>query len=517
MRYASFVLLFAWSAPADVVVIGTVRDADSRQVIPNAKVRLAGFRLADGKGPMSLDLTVVTDRDGAFLAKLPGTGYEVVARGKANGYRSHPDSTLARNGQVLRITGDSTRVEVLVYRVSELHGTVVDEVSRKPIAGAAVQLWDIRWARGIRHAGPIGGARTVTDSSGNFSFRNLTPNEYYVEATASSGGSEKGRAYRPAFFPATPRSEAGLAIGAGTRLDVGNIILRSVPVRKITGRITGDCERGRRFQVEAVPASPRRYPPVATVTGTCGGVFELQQIPEGHYEVTIRSESGQPADGLYGASEVRLQGRDGEVTLQAVGIATLRTLIRWPEDVERPEVTQPVVTLKRGGETWQREGSSEAPIWDATPFREYELQCQPPPGWAVTRVSMNGAPAPGTWKADGGRQDQLELTLAPRSATVTGEIKGGELKGDSAQTVILVIPWPLRGSAEYPEHETVPVLESRYQMNLAPGSYRMLGLRRDDLAQMEKPYLLREVAAKAAEVKLGEHQQRLVDLELPRH
>ncbi|MBL8227072.1 MAG: hypothetical protein JNL98_01290 [Bryobacterales bacterium] len=499
------------AAMLEPVVRGTVRDADSMRPVAGAKVRIAGFRLDRGEGPPGVDVTIVADERGEFLAKLPGVGYEIVLRGEADGYLSHPDATLSREGRAIRIAKDTTTADVLIYRVAELRGTVLDEGSRKPVSGATVQLWEARWLRGRRRASPIRGSRTITDEKGVFAFRNLTPNEYYFQIAGPTEGPSKNRAYLRTFFPAIPGFGGGFLLATGSRIDAGSVLLLQGGVQGIKGRIAGDCEPGQRFSVQAEPIGQFRDQPVAEASGVCGKSFEMKGLSEGDYWVWIRAEADAPEQQRYGVAQARVKGEDSQITVEARALAALSVSAVWPEGTEAPELTHPLVDLS-GPDMWLRKGDRRQEIWDVVPTGEYWLRLRPPGGWAVTRTLLNGTPATGLWVPGELNTHRIEITLARRTAVVSGEVKGA----GSDQATVLVVPWPLRGAPEYPEHEAIPVRDGSYRATVAPGRYRVFLVRRAGAAEMEKPFLLGGAAARAAEVEAGENEYRTLNLELKR-
>lgn len=157
--------------PAGAVIpgiAGTVRDAISSAVIPDAEV---GLYLVDGGDYIGVDWTT-TNTSGyySFSDLAPGEEYAVYVSGW--GYEYFETAPFAYSGTLV------TKNITLMPLPRSISGTVEDDNTYDPIEGADLELymdqggyweaWD--WA--------------VTDSSGVYVFFGLDADEYYIDASA---------------------------------------------------------------------------------------------------------------------------------------------------------------------------------------------------------------------------------------------------------------------------------------------------------------------------------------------
>jgi hypothetical protein len=157
-----------------------------------------------------------TDDKGAFsLWVKPGT-IEIAA--SADGYADATDDVFVPNGKL-----EPVRVELVLTPEATLAGTVIDAVSREPVAGARVMVGRSTW-------GWDDGETTFSDAQGKFRVGKLVPKRYVVTARTSTG------------FGKTASVLVGLA------QTIEGVTVELHPAFRIDGRIVdaatrADCDR----------------------------------------------------------------------------------------------------------------------------------------------------------------------------------------------------------------------------------------------------------------------------------
>lgn len=165
------------------------------------------------------------------------------------------------NGVVQRLGGSLT-------------GSVLDSSSGAPIAGATVRVYQL----GQGYAT----ADTTTDASGHYSFANLLPGSYQIDALAVGYASET---YDNVPFGGDPASRTTVVVGAGATVTGINFALD--PEAAIVGTVTGNpAVPGSSFCVTARPIVGTWE---RTDCGRIGSTFRISKLPAGQYTVVYSS------------------------------------------------------------------------------------------------------------------------------------------------------------------------------------------------------------------------------------
>lgn len=231
---------------------GVVRDADTGAAL--AKARVAS-RTAGGGAVMGVE----TDEKGTFrLANIPEGNYEVMA--VAEGYLvPAPQRAEAR-------PGGGSELAFALARGAVIAGDVRDEITGKPVAGAALVLG----GRGAERSAPP--FRPLkTDAGGRFAIGGVAPGDDYILEVRAQG-------YQRARAPLPPVGPAGLA---GVRVAVTR-------GGRISGRVVdaGGAPVGREAHVFAKPEGSSE-PAEELHRALVGedGRFALEALADGTYLV----------------------------------------------------------------------------------------------------------------------------------------------------------------------------------------------------------------------------------------
>jgi hypothetical protein len=131
-------------------------------------------------------------------------------------------------------------------------------------------------------------APAVTDKEGRFEFKALAPGEYEILANPlEAGGSE----FAPTYFPnAADRLGAErIAAKSGTELTGYDIVLRSGPFFKVSGRVLDDGGRPAARATVTVETNDAVY---GTAAADAEGAFEIEHVPATELHVSAVSKQG---------------------------------------------------------------------------------------------------------------------------------------------------------------------------------------------------------------------------------
>jgi len=229
----SLALLAPALAAQTVMVEGTVANSVTRAPLAGVTVRFFGHRN---------NYEAPTDAAGGFRIRdvAPDT-YSVMAAatGFSTGWAELPVDG-GTGPPPLRLT---------LAPFPDLAGQVLD-AERRPVPNTAVQA--LR-----RRNVPV---PVTTDDAGRFRFSHLEPGEYVLQAMPPPAkDSAEATEVAPTFFPnVTDRAQAtAIAVTAGNDLAGYDIVLQSVPVLRVSGRVLderGDPAAGAAVQITTATA-----------------------------------------------------------------------------------------------------------------------------------------------------------------------------------------------------------------------------------------------------------------------
>ena len=170
---------------------------------------------------------------------------------------------------------------------ASLEGVVARLGTGEPLARATVTL--------ARDRSPFQVLSTTTDASGRFSFPNVSPGEYRLQA------SHQGP-YIPAEYGQRKRGERGIPITIQPGQKITEIRLELAPTGSISGRILDrDGEPLGRAEVQALQSfyqdGHRGLYPVQTVMTNDLGEYRLRLLQPGRYWIRARVLNPQEAQG----------------------------------------------------------------------------------------------------------------------------------------------------------------------------------------------------------------------------
>jgi hypothetical protein len=170
---------------------------------------------------------------------------------------------------------------------ASVEGVVTRLGTGEPLARATVTLSNDRQ--------PSQALSTTTDASGRFSFSNVPPGEYRLQASRQGP-------YIPAEYGQRKPGERGIPITIGPGQRITEIRLELAPTGSISGRILdSDGEPLGRVEVQALQSlyqdGHRGLKPVQTVPTNDLGEYRLRLLEPGRYYIRARVLNPQEAQG----------------------------------------------------------------------------------------------------------------------------------------------------------------------------------------------------------------------------
>jgi hypothetical protein len=278
VKLAAWALLAPVLAAQSVTVSGTVTNAITHEPIAGAKVVVFASDIRDLK----------TDEQGKFRAE--GIRGCCTILFDKDGYEAVGSSRLQFHAAT-----DPEPIHVTMLPWPTLRGRVLDP-ERRPVAEAAVSA-----------VGLSGGQESATtDAAGVFRFAHIRPGEYVLQAVPKDLRPSTDSEIAPTYFPnVTEREEATrVTLQAGTDLAGYEIVLRRVPVFRVSGRVLD--ERGEPAPGATVESTTARVKAASREDGT----FELGRVRPGEAWLRAQLQRGDVA--VRGFASVLVTTRDIE-------------------------------------------------------------------------------------------------------------------------------------------------------------------------------------------------------------
>lgn len=444
----------------------------SAQTVEVSVVDSAGGPVAGVKVELRQDAKSVqqatTDAQGAYrFDSLPDGDY--TAEFTKAGYRSENRGAPARRPFHVTAGGNPVHLDVRMLHLGQISGRVLG--ADKAVAAADVQLI---------LAGHFIGQMIRTDSTGTFHFVDVDPGTYMLSARATKASAappdEDGRKFGwvRTWYPNAPDSLGAakvVVVAGGSDLPGQDIVLRAMPVHRVTGRVLSD--RGEPLPGVTVNAAPPEEFATAefelSTSSKDDGTFELA-VPDGAWRVSAEAKM----DGVlrYSAIAETVAGHD--IDRQELRLTPPFTITG---KVVRVPTGTPAETRPMGISLSPIMGSSfvaVAPTQEDGSFRVpnlapglYRFQPTPPgPPYYLASIEMNGRDVVGEW---------VEIGASPLPVTITYRADGGTVRGtveDCGGATVVVAPQT--ATLQYAEfvRQTKCQQGGRFEITgLRPGEY----------------------------------------------
>jgi len=292
--------------PPDAVrpeIRGIVLERDLNQIVPDAEITIYFNGSEVGK--------TTSDYQGAFRFQGTELGiYSLFAR--KPGYGHEPTLSTTNN----QVNLDSPRlireITVVLSRVGEIRGRVVDAESREPLSNFPVRISPLIYARGSKLVSP-NWREVRTDSEGRFA----TPVAAgrYITVIAPkllgapqflkefSGEDTKGvdQDYERSYWPGGGglASVHGEEVPAGAVRDVGTIEVRKTTFYRLLVSVAEPgCKAGEIVQIVIGNLSDMYATPDGRGETECGKSFLVRNLQPGRYALNLFQTRGGPKDTL---------------------------------------------------------------------------------------------------------------------------------------------------------------------------------------------------------------------------
>jgi protocatechuate 3,4-dioxygenase beta subunit len=526
-------------APRGTAIMrGQIIAADNGAPIRRAQVRINSPEAREGR-------VATTDQQGRFeIKELPAGRYTMTASKGGFVSLQYGQRRPSESGTPIEL-GDGQTMEKIVIalpRGSVLGGRITDEFG-EPVANAIVTAFRYAYAGGARRMTPAGqNARDTTDDQGSFRLFGLPPGDYYVSATLRGAGPEvtdpmgEPSGYASTYYPGTANvAEAGrIALGVSqenTGVSFGLIATRLV---RVSGQVLmSDGAPATNGMVMAMPATATGRPALAMQQGGAGnridanGTFRLTNVAPGRYQIQARAG---------GNREFELARLDLSVGAEDVeGI----TLVTAPGAIINGSVVsdtgEPFDFRSQQLQVGVRAGSPDSPglgpgmassrvgdDWSFTLRNINEpvvIRAQPPQGWAMKSVFINGQDITDTPTEfpSGQTVSGMKIVLTKKIASLTGLVT--DAKGNPVLDAT-VVAFPANEKLWTFQSRFIkaarPDQEGKYRITAlpGPGDYLVVALQGLEDGQAGDPEFLSSVKELATRLELGEGESKAVDIKL---
>jgi hypothetical protein len=507
-------------------VTGRVIDSESKRPIGGAKLQMLG--LQHGRNG-----TTTADLNGEFgFDKLPAGSYMFLA--SADGYRDGPTS------QIDVSAGASLTIELTLIPEAGIAGRVVDEESRRPVAGITVKALREHRDFGSRRVTEAG--HGITNKAGEYALSGLMPGKYFLVAEPPPADAPRkspagGLFPVPTWHPdALHKIDAvPVYVTAGHRYDGTDIHLRKAAGYVVSGAISGlpEIPDLKELTVRLAAEGESLYGE-RIATPDARGMFSFADVVPGNYTALLLCKTKDTRPGVQGATHLLAFA---DVLVDKSDVKDLRLPVRWPIAIsgsasvdDSPDAdlkgvhvmltpTDGVVSGAYPQAELNGDGGFELPSCD--PVR-YAVGVRAPAGMYVRSITFNHRdvlPSDIIDASNGG--GKLEVFFHKGGAELSGSVEtqsgavptNAETTDPEARTLAVLIPvdWSPDWAIDL---RTGGIDKGSFEIrNIRPGTYYALALEQA-LALWRNPGLVREMQSRGETVTLNEDEHLSVHLKL---
>ena len=393
------------------------------------------------------------------------------------------------------VTGAGADTESLLLKLAPdavITGKVLDEAG-EPVRHATVTLYYESHQEGVDRV--YAGLSTQTDDLGTYEFTPLIPRTYFLSATATPWyavhpTSDPNRsqpapaidrsldvAYPTTYYPDVTEADSAnpIPIRGGERVQV-DFHLNPVPSLRLTFHVPGEANTGffSSPQLEQPAFDGSVNVPFRDARVISPGVFEINGIPAGRYNIRLQGQGPGPALQMNGV-ELSQQAEEIDAST-AEALSSVKVSVQMPGTTNLPQ--QLAVGLLSGSrraaiERLDSKGEAE---FQQIPAGHYEVQAWGPrKRYWLSRMTADGAEVSGhTLTLTPSASASLSLTLVAGTAEIHGTAKRAG-KGFAGAMVVLVPNNP-EGNRDLFRRDQSD-LDGTFSLNaVVPGSYTIVAI-----------------------------------------
>jgi len=427
------------------------------------------------------------------------------------------------------------KADFALPRTSAVEGRLVDEFG-DPVPGVTVLMARVFVAAGKRRLAPISlGTMPTrpTDDLGQFRVFNLPPGDYYVLAVSGPfAGADDPSGFAPTFYPGTRVATQAQPIHLDSGRDVRDVsfVLAASPMATMSGSIvdaSGQPVPGANLMLYPTTGGDIRLAMMARLVADADGSFTFRNVTPGAYVIQAFGRpqgGGNLARAPFGSLALDVpDGGRSDLVVQ-IGGATARGHISFEGTATppRPGVVlvfpQPAdfITAPAGGGPPQTVTHDDWTFEVSNMSGRRVIRVTVGGPWVLKRVTLDGrdiTDEPVDFRT--GDINGLEVTLTSSAATVTGTVTDGG--APAAGYGVLV----------FSDDQTKWTFPSRFiaaggpnqqgvfrVTGLPPGSYRVIALPANEVADAQEPETLVKLVPLSTGVVIGEGETQTVTLKL---
>jgi len=532
------------------VIGGKVVGADTGRALRRARVVVTGA----GRSHVAS-----TDDQGRYrISGLPPGSYSVTAAKSGYVDGAFGQRRSLRTGTPVELTDgqQAANIDLKLARGGVVTGHVLDEEG-EPLARAMVTVLRQQYVRGEKQLTPAGWDQT--DDRGQYRVFGLAPGDYYVSATAGGfeqnmrqaiaglgGGVEQtsdSTGYAPTYFPGVITAADATKVKLAAAQELGSIDfqVQIVQLSTVKGIVAGGSAAITLVPDDGAPGGRGGGPGGRGVFGgglrtftRTDGTFSIPNVTPGKYTIVARGDGG-PNSGPRMAVQSLVVGGDevnvaltpapgmqlsGTITLEAAGS-------QLPQGFSGFRVTpsplgSSATPAFAGGRGGGRGGGNptdtgQFTISDVMPGA-YIIRATGPRGWTMKSVYVEGRDVtdlPLEVKSE--NVTSLNVIFTDRISSLSGVVR--DTRGNGINNVS-VIAFPSDPKLWMPQSRQIITARTdatgAYRFSaIPPGDYLVAAV--DDVEQGEwfDPEFLDQIKTDAAKARVGEGDQKTLDLKAP--
>ena len=515
-------------------ISGLVTDGTSGKPIAGAVVRM--IRWEGGRGTQASGRTGADGRF-SFAELFPGS-YQINVTAERYVGLEYGQRAPGEPGRRIELAEGMQfdKADFALPRTSAVEGRLLDEFG-DPVPGVTIQVARVVVAAGKRRLAPVQTGTIATrpsDDLGQFRVFNLPPGDYYVLALSGPfAGADDPSGFAPTYYPGTRVATQAQPIHLDSGRDVRDVsfVLAASAMATISGSIVDASSQpvpGANLMLFQTTGGDVRALIMARKVAEADGSFSFRNVAPGSYVIQAYGRpqgGGNLARAPFGSLALEVPDGGRNDLIVQIGGATARGHISFEGTAAPPRASfvsvfpQPAdfITAPVGG------GPPQTVTHDDWTFevnnmagRRYIRVNIGAAGWSLKRVTLDGrdiTDEPVDFRK--GDIDGLEITLTSNAGSITGAVTDNGAPA-TGYGVLVFADDPAKWT--FPSRfiaTGAPSQQGSFRVTgLPPGSYRVIALPANEIADAQEPETLTKLIGLATSVLVGEGETQTVALKL---